>query len=145
MDKKEFRTRLAELAEFEDETPRLLRLEPGALDPINEVVYDGEVIELERTFNPTLGIKFIRLKPRMEICEIGCGNIIDRQVLEKNYTTYPVPHWRTKCRTCGKYQHPSGDGLIEDKGTTIANTFATYYRNRDKERYQKIMQSKPRG
>lgn len=145
MDKKEFRIKLAELVDFVDEVPRLLRQEPGALDPVNEVIFEGERIELERTFNPTLGIKFIRLKPRMHICEIGCGNIIDRQVIEKSYSTYPSPHWRTKCKSCGKYQHPSGEGLINEHGTTIANTFALYYRQKSRDEYQKIMQSKPRG
>lgn len=140
MDKKEFKTRLAELADFEEVTPRILREEAGQYDQIHELNIDGELVEIDRTCNPTLGIRLIGLKPNTQACELGCGKIIDRQVVEKIRYQTPVEHWRTKCAECGKYQHPSGQGTVE--GRNVSGVFGKYYYHKTT---QNSAASKPRG
>lgn len=140
MDKKEFRTRLAEYVEFEELVPKILREEAGQYDQTHELKIDGELIEIDRTFNPTLGIRLTKLKPRLESCELGCGKIIDRQVIERMYYQTPIPHWRTKCRNCSKYQHPNGVDIIEAKHN-ISNEFNKHLRH---EKFLKEAASRPR-
>lgn len=144
MDKQEFRTKLEQLADIEVVTPRIIQASDSKGDEPQLVEFEGEMIEIERLFNPTLGIRLVRLKPRMQACELNCGKIVDRQVMHQLYYQTPEPHWRTKCATCGNYQHPDG-GIIDASGTTVANKFSQYFRDRARNNdTQKIMQSKPR-
>lgn len=143
MDKKEFRTQLEQLADIELVAPRIMRIEDGQYDEVHTVEFDGETIEIERAFNPTLGVRMVRLKPRLEACELNCGAVVDRQVLEMRHYQTPEVHWRTRCATCGRYQHPDG-GVINGIGTTISNTFNAYFKKRARQRIQNIAQSRPR-
>lgn len=149
MDKDEFRKRLAEVAEFEEITPRVLREEEKETDHGHQVMFDGEEIEIDRESNPTLGIHLTKLKPKLAVCEMGCGATIPNQTIHKIHYAFPESHWRTKCATCGRYEHPSGEGLIDGLGSVIANTFGVYFRKKLKQQHAeegeaKVMHSRPR-
>jgi hypothetical protein len=129
MDNKQFRQHLARLVDFVDVHPKIQREGPGQYDEVHDIVYDGEPIRLERAFNPTLGVQLVQLKPREALCELGCGLIINRQVTHHILSQNPEPHWRTKCATCHRYQHPSGTGFLKsNSGVTVANEFSAYFR-----------------
>lgn len=72
---------------------------------------DGEEEEVEieePDYNPTLGYRIAGLKPQYRSCELGCGDIVPNQIIEKRMSLTPVKHWKTHCKTCHKTQGPDG-------------------------------------
>jgi hypothetical protein len=146
MDKKEFETRLAQLVDFEYVVPKVLRDEKLDGDAHQQVFYEGTSIEIDRDHNPTLGIRITKLKPKYAACELGCGDVVANQVIQKMYNRTLVDHWRTKCATCGKYVHPSGEGFIKSDGTSVSTDFSNHFRKVERDRNRELTkQSKPRG
>lgn len=125
MDPIEFKNRLAEFAEVETIKPHVASNEKPSYD-IEEVVVQGEVIELSQKCNPTLGVELIKLKDINKVCEMGCGKIVTNQLIEKRFTHVPKPHWKTKCMNCGAYLNPQGDGLIMNSQDAHA-VFRNFY------------------
>lgn len=130
MDKKEFRAKLDELAVIKDIQPikltgrpkkRIVQME----DDFGEMV-EMEVEDIEPTTNPTLGIQLVEVKHPPRFCELGCGRMVEGQVVQTHFVTYPVAHKRIKCLNCGKYQHPSGEGIITGAHSTAA-VYNRYY------------------
>lgn len=132
MDKKEFRQKLEEVAVIKDRkpvrTPKHHRWAKETVIEIDEVT--GEEIEVEReiTENPTLGIEIVKLKDFIKLCDLGCGDIVTNQFVEKRFCPTPEPHWRTKCATCGKYVSPDGQGFITDS-RCVNNAFMKHFRH----------------
>ena len=104
-----------------------------AVEVFTEVDEDGEeqTIVREVNENPTLGFKLVRLRDQHRLCEIGCGDIVTNQVIEKRLCFSPEKHWRTRCATCGNYVSPDGKGFIEG-GHTVAAAFVKWFNYRDK-------------
>jgi hypothetical protein len=70
---------------------------------------DEEEVEIQTTdYNETLGYAIIGLKENYRLCEIGCGEIVSNQVIEKRLVTTPTKHWRTHCKACHKTRGPDG-------------------------------------
>ena len=122
MDKKEFRNKLEELAIIKDKTlppatktakKRIVQIE----DEFGELI---EVVEIEPRENKTLGFDLIAIKHQPKVCELGCGKIVEGQVIQTHFSQWPVNHRRVKCLICNKYQHPSGEGLIANGHSTSA-------------------------
>lgn len=83
----------------------------------------GEEIEVERPIpvdNPTLGFDLVEIKHQSKPCELKCGQSIKNQVIERRFCEGPEPHWRTRCKNCGAYVHPSGVGFIEGAHSVAA-------------------------
>jgi hypothetical protein len=98
---------------------------------INEVVYDGEKIEINNKHNPTLGYKFLKLKDNSKLCEMGCNKIVTNQIIEKRLAFTPERHWKTYCRTCQTYLHPDKKTLV--KGShAIQSIYLAYFNERNK-------------
>jgi hypothetical protein len=76
--------------------------------------------------NPTLGYELVKIKPVLRACDLGCGDSIVDQVVERRYCTAPVPHWRTRCKTCGYYLSPDGKYFI-DGAHAIAAEYVKYF------------------
>jgi hypothetical protein len=72
--------------------------------------------------NLTMMPRIVKLKSQPKICELGCGQEVVNQRIERTLHDWPQPHWRTKCTNCQHYLHPSGKGLI--KGV---NQYHTYF------------------
>lgn len=106
---KEFIQQVAEVKELKPVTDGSRPPDDGT-----QVVYQGKWIEIDRKNNPTLGFKFIKLKPVERLCQLGCGSIVPDQIVERRHAIHPKPHWRTRCASCQKYVHPSGEGFIGD-------------------------------
>jgi hypothetical protein len=104
------------------------------VDPDNEetVVYNGELIRLTANENPTLGFKFIKLKDKFGICEMGCGEVIVNQLIERRLVFTPKKHWRTRCATCNKYKSPDGKTIINNSAT-IQREYVKYFNERKQE------------
>jgi len=101
---KEFIASVADIKELKPVTDGSRPPEDGT-----QVVYQGQWIEIDRKNNPSLGFKFIRLKPVQRLCQLGCGDIVPDQVIERRHVQYPHPHWKTRCATCHKYLMPTGE------------------------------------
>jgi hypothetical protein len=84
------------------------------VDPDNEEIvrYDGEMVRITAKENPTLGFKFVKLKDKFAVCEMGCGEVIANQIIERRLAFTPQKHWRTRCATCNKYLGPDGKSII---------------------------------
>lgn len=90
----------------------------------------GEPIETEEAINPkdnpTLGYELVSIKPIMRACELGCGDTIANQVVEKRFCHGPEPHWRTRCRNCGYFVSPDGKYFV-DGAHAIAAEYVKYF------------------
>lgn len=118
MDDKLFRQKLSEVAEWEipkiSDTgnglsqskgggrPRknIVELDPEDLDELIE----EEPIEPEGP-NETVGIRLIKLKPKIECCP-DCGQLAEDRVVQTKMCYTNKPHWRTKCTACKMYKNP---------------------------------------
>ena len=79
----------------------------------NDVKVGDEWVHINKDANPTLGFKIVKIKPVQRLCELGCGDVIANQQVEKRLCITPVNHWRTQCITCGKFISPDGQGFIK--------------------------------
>lgn len=128
MDKNELKEFIKQVAEIEELTPKKdpgIRLDDNAEDIVR---VGDEWIELTAKSNPTLGYKFIKLKEQHKLCELGCGDVVPNQKIEKRLCHHPVRHWRTKCSACGCFVSPDGEGFI--KGShAIQGAYLKYFNN----------------
>lgn len=130
MDKNEFRRRLEEVAVIKEKkpvrTPQHHRWAKEVVIEIDELT--GEEIEVEREINdnPTLGVEVVKIKDITKLCELGCGDIVTNQVVERRLCESPVPHWRVRCRACGCYVSPDGQGFIENS-QAVNNAFVKHF------------------
>lgn len=68
--------------------------------------------------NPSLpGLKWIGLKPVERPCELGCGDLVTDQKIERRLAFTPTKHWKTRCANCQKYVHPDGVSLVDSSQT----------------------------
>ena len=111
MDKDEFKQRVSELAEIKDIKPA----KSGAHNRFTtEIVIEtdefGEEYEVEReiTDNPTLGFALVKLKPIEKPCQLGCGRIVEDQIIEQRMAVTPFKHYRTRCKNCARFLSPNG-------------------------------------
>ncbi len=131
MDKNEFRRRLEQLAELRDrrpaKSPTHNRLVKETVTEIDELT--GEEIEVEReiTVNDTLGFDLVKIRDRVAVCELGCGDLVANQVIETKLVEYPKRHWRTRCKNCDCFVSPDGQGFIRG-GTHIQGAFVQYFK-----------------
>lgn len=126
MDKKEFREFIESVAEVKDVKPATsssIRLDE---DSGGTVRYQDQWVEIGKDENPTLGFKFVKLKPNFKSCELGCGDIVENQVIERKLHIFPVKHWRTRCKTCNHTVSPDGKGFIEHN-TAVHNAFIKWF------------------
>jgi len=118
MDKEKFKQLVKSVAEIKEEKPtrtassgRLLKEWVTETDPAT-----GEEYQVEREIplvNSTLGFTLVKLKPVPRLCELGCGDIVCDQVVERRFGETPKPHWKTRCKNCGCYLTPDGEGFVE--------------------------------
>jgi hypothetical protein len=128
MDKNELRQRLEQVAELKDiKPPRTCNYRP-AIEYITEVDEDGEEyqVPVEITENPTLGFQLVKLKDQHRVCELGCGDIVTNQVIEKRHGQTPKSHWKTRCKNCDHYVSPDGLGFIKG-GHQIQHAYMKYF------------------
>mgnify|MGYP000075922725 CR=1 FL=1 len=104
--------------------PMSKRVAKPVVEDLDEDTDDEPVFDPDD--NPTLGYELVGLKPVLRACELGCGDTIAGQVVEKRYCTGPVPHWRTRCRTCGYYVSPDGKYFV-DGAHAIAAEYVKYF------------------
>lgn len=112
MDKKSIREFLETVGEIKDLTPTTnpgIRLDPDSKDVVK---YNGDWVEIKAKDNPTLGFKFIKLKPVARDCQLGCGKKCEDQVIEHKVYTYPQVHWRTYCKSCQHTVSPDGQTML---------------------------------
>ena len=127
MDPKEFRQRLETIAELKDCKPARNSGERINLE-VTEVTLNGELVEIDQEFNPTLGFELVKLKDSVKICELGCGKVVVNQKIEQRYYVNPEPHWKTKCTNCGCFLSPDGKEFI--KNSNLAqNIFRAHFTN----------------
>lgn len=130
MEKKEFKEWLETVAEIKELKP--------VKDPnirVNEdtedlVRHGDEWVEVTAKENPTLGFKFIKVKDKNALCELGCGQIVTNQIVEKKMLTHPKKHWRTRCASCGDHVSPDGKGFITG-GANIQNAYVKHFKKLD--------------
>ena len=127
MDKKtfvDFIESVAEVKHLKPATSPSIRLDETHQ---NDVKVGDEWIHINKDTNPTLGIKFVKLKPVHRLCELGCGDIVSNQVVEKRLLAYPKPHWRTRCTNCECFVSPDGKGFIKG-GPQIQNAYIRHFK-----------------
>lgn len=131
MDNKEFRQFIESVAEIKElrptKTPNLRQSD----DEPNEVKLNGQWAMIHFHNNPTLGFKFVKLKDRWAACELGCGDIINNQLIEKKQYTYPQPHWRTSCKNCGCTVSPDGKGFISGANTVQTAFYKWFLKDKE--------------
>ena len=127
MDKKKF-------VDFIESVAEVKHLKPATSPSIrlddthqNDVKVGDEWIHINKDTNPTLGIKFVKLKPQHRLCELGCGDVVSNQVVEKRLSTHPKPHWRTRCTNCECFVSPDGVGFIKG-GHQIQSAYMRYFK-----------------
>jgi hypothetical protein len=119
MDKQQFKDFIKSVAEIKDEKPtrtassgRLPTEWVTETDPAT-----GEEYQVERIIpltNDTLGFTLVKIKPQSKLCELGCGDIVEDQVIERRFGETPKPHWKTRCKNCGCYVTPDGQGFVDN-------------------------------
>lgn len=132
MDKDLFNQKLAELAVLKPLKPKHqpnIRLDETHQNDVR--LPNGEWIHINKESNPTLGFEFVKTKEQHRSCELGCGDIIADQKIERRLCFHPKKHWKTKCITCGKYQTPTKDGF-DKTGTASQQSFIKYFASRPK-------------
>lgn len=126
MDKKKFQEYINQVADVEYlkpvKTPGI-RLDNNANDIVR---YGDEWVALTAKENPTLGFKFKKLKNSIKPCELGCGEMVENQIVEKRLATTPKTHWRTRCNNCGCYLSPDGEGFLKG-GHAVAAAYLKFF------------------
>jgi hypothetical protein len=126
MDKHELKQKIAQVAEIKELKPVTaahIRLDETH---VNDVKVGDSWTTITKDVNPTLGFKLLKLKEQFRACELGCGEVIANQVIEKRLVFTPEKHWRTRCATCGKFVSPDGTGFVSG-GANIQGAYAKYY------------------
>jgi hypothetical protein len=78
----------------------------------NEFGEEETIVEFETDSNPTLPFELSHLKPIEKLCQMGCGDMVKDQVIEKRLALTPQRHWRTRCASCQAYLHPDGKTIV---------------------------------
>lgn len=131
MDKNKFKEFLESVGEVKAIKPtKTQSVRQSDEDEIEEVKYDGRMISIGFEDNPTLGFKLVKLKENIRACELGCGQIVADQKIEKRFATSPLPHWKTRCGNCGFYLSPDGKELL--KGGHLAQSAYVAWFNKNK-------------
>lgn len=111
MDYETLKRFIQSVAEIREKKPKgSPSLEIVDYDEDGEPIY--EVVDSLKD-NDTFGYEIVKIKQIKKLCDLGCGDVVANQVIEKRFCEGPEPHWRTRCQTCGAYKHPSGQGFIE--------------------------------
>jgi hypothetical protein len=125
MDNKKFEEQLNSLVELKPKKPKK---SPGFRVDENsggEVRWGNEVISVNEHENPTLNFELVKVKHEPKLCELGCGDIVVNQVIEKRLCITPVRHWRTKCNSCSLFLSPDGLGFVESHN--ILNAYRIHF------------------
>ena len=123
MDQNIFRSLVEQVAQVKEgvgkvlggRKPRPKRIVVTEIDEFGEEV---EVEVIESGSNETLPFSIVRLKPVSALCTIGCGRIVEDQVVHKKIHPNPQPHWRTHCVKCQIWLGPNNELL---KGSIAAH------------------------
>lgn len=75
-------------------------------EALDEIVHDSRMVVNGVNITIPKQIKAIKHEPKL--CELGCGQMVIDQKIEKRYSDYPIKHWKTKCSNCQYYLHPEG-------------------------------------
>lgn len=75
-------------------------------EALDEIVHDSRMVV--DGVNITIPKKIKAIKHEPKLCELGCGQMVIDQKIEKRYSDYPIKHWKTKCSNCQYYLHPEG-------------------------------------
>ena len=128
MDKEQLRKRLEEVAVLKDNKPARTANYRPAIEYITEVDEDGEEyqVPVQITENPTLGFELVKLKDQHKLCELGCGEIVTNQIIEKRFGATPKSHWKTRCKNCDCYVSPDGEGFIKG-GHQIQHAYMKHF------------------
>jgi len=127
MDKEKLKEFLNEVGVVKELRPVCKGERPA--DSVTEVVYKGKRITVSREENETLGFALQKLKKVKRECTMGCGKMVENQVVERRMAFTPEPHWRTRCSNCSKFLHPDGITLIEGAHLVQA-AFLTYFKKK---------------
>ena len=129
MDKNEFRARLEAVAVIKDKKPPRSPNSRPAIEYITEIDELGEEYQraVEIKDNPTLGFELIKLKEQHRLCELGCGDVVTNQVIERRHCESPKPHWRTRCGACNAFVSPTGEEFIRG-GHAIQQAYLRFFR-----------------
>ena len=136
MDQNTFRSLVEQVAQIRDGAGKNSGGRP--VQPRRVVVTEtdefGEEYQVERIedgVNPTLPFQIHKLKPVHALCTIGCGKIVQDQVVHKKLHPNPQPHWRTHCVKCQIWLGPQNQLL---RGSIAAHHAfsARYDADRDK-------------
>lgn len=149
MDKKEFRKIIEQMAVVKDMSlppgPRAKRVTRIEVDEFGEEI---EITEVENQANPTLGFELVKLKDQIALCELGCGDVVTNQLVERRICSGPKPHWRTQCKTCGCYLSPDGEYFVRGAHAIAAEyvkwfNASGYKKKMPKPKEKVVMQPKP--
>jgi len=128
MENNELKQFVESVAEIKTITPKR---EGSVIGEPEIVIRNGKVIELGDDENPTLGFKLIKLKDQIKACELGCGQTVKNQIIEKRMAFHPEAHWRTYCKQCKGYLHPDGVTIVKG-GHRIQSIFLDYFKKKNK-------------
>lgn len=132
----EFRAKIEEFAHTEDYKVADVNVRSKKQEEQGEIFPPGE--------NPTLGFRVKKLKNQNRLCEMGCNEIVDSQVIEYRLGYSPKRHWKVRCNNCQYYLHPNGEQLIKG-GASVANAYTSHFhRNPDEKPVLKRL-SRPRS
>lgn len=129
MDKQQFKQFVESVAEIKELKPtKTPSIRQSDDDEASEVRIGHELVNINMDVNPTLGFKLIRIKEQYRACDLGCGNQVANQVIEKKWHSYPKAHWRTNCTNCRAVVHPNGCELIHATGSQVQSIFYKWLR-----------------
>jgi len=89
------------------------------------------VAKIKQDKNPTAGFELVKLKDRVGLCEMGCGELVKNQIIERRKSFTPIPHWRTYCKNCQCFLHPDGETIVKG-GHKIQAIYSSYFNERNK-------------
>lgn len=98
-------------------------------DEVEQVKYQGQMIEIGRDNNPTLTIALKRLhcQDQERICD-DCGLVVKDRRTERRVCTFPELHWRETCATCHKTRHPISNEFTLDSRQAV-NVYREHLNN----------------
>lgn len=130
MDKNKLKQLVAGVAEIKERKPLRGSGTGLSIEVVTELdELTGEKIQITKqipTSNETLGWEIVKLKEVPKQCELGCGDIVCNQVVERRFAQTPKPHWKTRCRNCGCFVTPDGQGFV-NSGIVIQNLYVRHF------------------
>lgn len=126
MEPNEFKRRLEELAEIQEQKPPRT---PGLREPQEpeEIFRQGKSMTIGSKNNPTLTLTIKKLRNIKSICE-DCDRFVENRIINYKLLDFPKKHWRASCKNCQRTLNPQ-TGCYDLSCTKAASAYIELFKH----------------